>query len=123
MVYVNNFHKIKQKDVQKMKLFFLLVFVLSGCQKNVESDYISYDCKDLENYYAQSVAPILVNNCVGCHPGYDNFEGSVAAIMDGKVIERINLDISNPRFMPLGSAKLSQQELDIIQNFSELFCQ
>ena len=120
---MNNFHKIKQKDVQKMKLFFLLVFVLSGCQKNVESDYISYDCTELENYYVQSVAPILSNNCVGCHPGYDNFEGSVAAIMDGKVIERINLDISNPRFMPLGSAKLSQQELDIIQNFSELFCQ
>ena len=47
MVYVNNFHKIKQKDVQKMKLFFLLVFVLSGCQKNVESDYISYDCTEL----------------------------------------------------------------------------
>ena len=43
--------------------------------------------------------------------------------MDGKVIERINLDISNPQFMPLGSTKLSQQELDIIQNFSELFCQ
>ena len=120
---MNNFSKIKQKDVQKMKLFFLLVLVLSGCQKNVESDYISYDCTELENYYVQSIAPILANNCVGCHPGYDNFEGSVAAIMDGKVIERINLDISNPRFMPLGSAKLSQQELDIIQNFSELFCQ
>ena len=106
-----------------MKLFFLLVFVLSGCQKNVESDYISYDCTELENYYVQSVAPILANNCVACHPGYDTFEGSVAAIMDGKVIERINLDITNPRFMPLGSEKLSQQELDIIQNFSELFCQ
>ena len=106
-----------------MKLFFLLVFVLSGCQKNVESDYISYDCTELENYYVQSVAPILANNCVSCHPGYNDFEGSVAAIMDGKVIERINLDITNPRFMPLGSEKLSQQELDIIQNFSELFCQ
>ena len=89
-----------------MKLFFILLFVLSGCQKNVESDYIamSYDC-------------------VGCHPGYNDFEGSVAAIMDGKVIERINLDIFNPQFMSLGSEKLSQQELDIIQNFSELFCQ
>ena len=106
-----------------MKLFFILLLVLSGCQKNVESDYISYDCTELENYYVQSVAPILIDNCVGCHPGYNDFEGSVAAIMDGKVIERINLDISNPLFMPLGSAKLSQQELDIIQNFSELFCQ
>ena len=108
-----------------MKLFFILLFVMSGCQKNVESDYIdmSYDCVEVQDFYTQSVAPILINNCVGCHPGYNDFEGSVAAIMDGKVIERINLDISNPRFMPLGSAKLSQQELDIIQNFSELFCQ
>ena len=108
-----------------MKLFFILLFVLSGCQKNVEFDYIdmSYDCAEVQDFHTQSVAPILINNCVGCHPGYDTFEGSVAAIMDGKVIERINLDISNPQFMPLGSAKLSQQELDVIQNFSELFCQ
>ena len=106
-----------------MKLFFLLLFVLSSCQKNVESSYFNYDCIEVEDYYTQSVAPILINNCVGCHPGYNDFEGSVAAIMDGKVIERINLDISNPQFMPLGSTKLSQQELDIIQNFSELFCQ
>ena len=56
-----------------MKLFFILLLVLSGCQKNVESDYISYDCTELENYYVQSVAPILINNCVGCHPGYNDF--------------------------------------------------
>ena len=106
-----------------MKLFFLLLLVLNSCQKNVESSYLNYDCIELENYYTQSVAPILVNNCVGCHPGYNSFEGSVATIMEGKTIERINLKITNPRFMPKGSAKLSQQELDIIQNFSELFCQ
>ena len=106
-----------------MKLFFLLLLVLSSCQKNVESSYLNYNCTEVENYYTQSVAPILVNNCVGCHPGYNSFEGSVATIMEGKTIERINLKITNPRFMPKGSAKLSQQELDIIQNFSELFCQ
>ena len=106
-----------------MKLFFLLVFVLSACQKNVESSYLNYDCIEVEDYYTQSVAPILVNNCVGCHPGYNSFEGSVATIMEGKTIERINLNISDPRFMPLGGEKLSQQELDVIQNFSELFCQ
>ena len=106
-----------------MKLFFILLIILSSCQKNVESDYISYDCAELENYYVQSVAPILVNNCVGCHSGYNSFEGSVATIMEGNTIERINLNISDPRFMPLGGEKLSQQELDIIQNFSELFCQ
>ena len=106
-----------------MKQFFIFLFIISGCQKNIESDYISYDCIELEDYYIQSVAPILANNCVGCHTEYDSFKGSVAAIMDGNVIERVNLDISNPRFMPLGSARLSQQELDIIENFSELFCQ
>ena len=108
-----------------MKLFFILLFVLSGCQKNVESDYIgmSYDCVEVQDFYTQSVEPILTQNCVMCHSEYDSFEGSVTAIMDGNVIERVNLDISNPLFMPLGGEKLSQQELDIIQNFSELFCQ
>ena len=109
-----------------MKLFFILLFVLSGCQKNVESDYIinmSHDCAEVQDFYAQSVEPILTQNCVMCHSEYDSFEGSVTAIMDGNVIERVNLNISNPLFMPLGGEKLSQQELDIIQNFSELFCQ
>ena len=106
-----------------MKKFFLpiLLFSLTGCLNNVE-DVVGE--VQIEVSFSNDVQPILVaNNCVGCHPGYNDFEGSVAAIMDGKVIERINLDISNPQFMPLGSTKLSQQELDIIQNFSELFCQ
>jgi len=108
-----------------MKLFFILLFVLSGCQKNVESDYIdmNFDCVEVQDFYTQSVEPILTQNCVMCHSEYDSFEGSVTAIMDGNVIERVNLDISNPLFMPIGGEKLSQQELDIIQNFSELFCQ
>ena len=106
-----------------MKLFIILILFLSGCQKNIESEYMNYNCIEVENYYIQSVAPILNKNCAGCHPGYSSFEGSVATIMDGNAIKRINLDISNPRFMPLGSEKLSQQELDVIQNFSELFCQ
>ena len=91
-----------------MKLFFILLFVLYGCQKYAESDYISYDFAELKNYYVQSVSTILVNNCVGYHPGYNNFQGSVSAIMDGKVVKRINLDIYNPRFMPFGGKKISR---------------
>tara|TARA_Y100001980_G_C14504406_1_gene280087 strand:- start:342 stop:668 length:327 start_codon:yes stop_codon:yes gene_type:complete len=108
-----------------MKLFFILLFVLSGCQKNVESDYIdmSYDCVEVQDFYTQSVEPILAQNCVMYHTEYDSFGGPVTAIMDGNVIERVNLNISNPFFMLLGGVKLSIQELDIIQNFSELFCQ
>ena len=106
-----------------MGFFFILILFLSGCQKNIESEYMNYNCIEVESYYIQSVAPILNNNCVGCHPGYSSFEGSFETIMNGDAIKRINLDISNPRFMPLGSEKLSQPELDVIQNFSELFCQ
>jgi hypothetical protein len=51
------------------------------------------------------------------------FDGAVIGIMNGNVIHRINMETSNPLFMPLGSEKLSQQQLDIIQNFSELLCQ
>ena len=105
-----------------MKLFFIFFFMLFGCQKNIESDYISYDCIKFEDHYMQLVTPILANNCVGYHPGYDNFEDSLIAIINRNVINRINLDISNPRFIPSGFARLSQQELIIIQNFSELFC-
>ena len=43
--------------------------------------------------------------------------------MEGKTIEKINLNSSDPRFMPLGGKELSQLELDVIQNFLELFCQ
>tara|TARA_Y100000748_G_C15346692_1_gene430221 strand:- start:612 stop:743 length:132 start_codon:yes stop_codon:yes gene_type:complete len=42
--------------------------------------------------------------------------------MNGEVINRINMESSNPLFMPLGSEKLSQQQLEVIQNFSELLC-
>jgi hypothetical protein len=43
--------------------------------------------------------------------------------MNGDVLNRINLETSDSFFMPQGAEKLSQQQLDIIQNFSELLCQ
>ena len=106
-----------------MKIIIYLFFVIiMSCESNIESDYINYDCEKMQIFYEESVAPILLNNCVVCHSDYGSFEGSIAAIMDGNVIARINLDIANPRFMPLGSEKLPQQDIDIIQNFSEQLC-
>ena len=113
------------------RIISLLTLFVIGCEKNIESDYIGYDCDEVISYYQESVAPILSNHCVGCHSGssasgglaLDSFDGAVSGIMNGDVINRINLDTSSPLFMPRGSEKLSQQELDIIQNFSELLCQ
>ena len=113
------------------RIISLLTLFVIGCEKNIESDYIGYDCDEVISYYQESVAPILSNHCVGCHSGssasgslaLDSFDDAVSGIMNGNVIHRINMETSNPLFMPLGSEKLSQQQLDIIQNFSELLCQ
>jgi len=114
-----------------MKIIIYLFFVLiMSCESNIESDYITYDCEELQIFYEESVAPIFNNNCAGCHSAtnksgnlaLDNFDVSVDGIMNGQVISRINMDISNPLFMPLGSEKLSQQDIDIVQSFSEQLC-
>ena len=113
------------------RIISLLTLFVIGCEKNIESDYVGYDCDEVISYYQESVAPIMSNHCVGCHTGssasgglaLDSFDAAVGGIMNGDVIHRINMKASNPLFMPLGSEKLSQQKLDIIQNFSELLCQ
>ena len=107
-----------------------LVFII-GCEKNIESDYVNYDCDEVFSFYEQSVVQIMSDHCTGCHAesgasgglALDNFNNTVDGIMNGSVIQRIKMDPSNPLFMPLGSEKLSQQQIDIIQNFSELLCQ
>ena len=113
------------------RIISLLTLFVIGCEKNIESDYFGYDCDEVISYYQESVVPIMSNHCVGCHSGssasgglaLNSFDAAVSGIMNGNVIHRINMETSNPLFMPLGSEKLSQQELDIIQNFSELLCQ
>ena len=113
------------------RIIILSVVLMIGCEKNIESDYVSYDCNEVFSFYEESVAPIMSVHCIGCHSeagasgglALDNFNYTVDGIMNGSVIQRINMDPSNPLFMPLGSEKLSQQQIDIIQNFSELLCQ
>ena len=93
------------------------------CEKNIESDYVGYDCNEVISYYQESVAPVLSSHCIGCHSSssasgslaLDSFDSVVDGIMNGEVINRINMESSNPLFMPMGSEKLSQQQLEVIQ--------
>ena len=106
-----------------MKRIIILSFALiMACEKNIESDYISYDCEEIESFYIESVYPVMNNHCSGCHPSYGTFEGSVSAIILGEAINRVNLEITNPLFMPLGGEKLSRDEIDIITEFSSMLC-
>jgi hypothetical protein len=113
------------------RIISLIVLFMIGCEKNIEEDYVGYDCAEVQSYYQESVAPILSNHCIGCHSvsgasgglALDSFDAAVSGIMNGDVLNRINLETSDSFFMPQGAEKLSQQQLDIIQNFSELLCQ
>jgi len=113
------------------RIICLIALLVIGCEKNIESDYVGYDCEEVQSYYQESVAPIMSNHCIGCHStsnasgslSLDSFDSVVDGIMNGEVINRINMESSNPLFMPMGSEKLSQQQLEVIQNFSELLCQ
>ena len=109
-------------------LFLILCF---SCENNIEEDYAVHDdCSEAEVYYQQNIATIMLNNCVSCHStsnpsgglSLESFNSSVAAIRDGSIIYRINLELSDPLFMPLGSEKLSQEELKAIQDFSNILC-
>ena len=113
------------------RIICLIALLVIGCEKNIESDYVGYDCEEVQSYYQESVSPIMSNHCIGCHStsnasgslSLDSFDSVVDGIMNGEVINRINMESSNPLFMPMGSEKLSQQQLEVIQNFSELLCQ
>ena len=109
-------------------LFFIICF---SCENNIEEDYAVHDdCSEAEVYYQENIASIMLNNCVSCHStsnssgglSLESFNSSVAAIRDGSIIYRINLELSDPLFMPLGSEKLSQEELNAIQDYSNMLC-
>ena len=112
-------------------IIYLFLLIVMSCETNIESDYIIYDCAEMELLYEESVAPILASQCTACHSAsnqsgnlaLDSFDAAVGGIMSGNVISRINMEVSNPLFMPLGLEKLSQQSIDAIQNFAEQLCQ
>lgn len=119
----------------KRIIFLIIVFVFS-CEENIESDYteptdLGYDCEETQLYYQESIELIMSNHCNGCHSSsnpsgglaLDSFNSAVNGIMDGEVISRINMEPSNTLFMPMFSEKLSPQQLEVIQVFSEMLCQ
>ena len=111
-------------------IIYLLLLIVMSCENNIESDYVTYDCEVLQSLYEESVAPILANRCIACHSAsnksgnlaLDSYDDAIEGIMNGHVLSRINMDVSNPLFMPIGSEKLSPQSIDIIQNFAEQLC-
>ena len=102
-----------------------------GCENNVENDpdQNPTDCAVVEAYYEESVAPILTQNCIGCHSGSSPSGGlnlddytTVRSGM-GDVLVRVNREEGSSGFMPQGGSKLTDTELSILQSFFEMECE
>ena len=102
-----------------------------GCENNVadDPDQDPTDCSVVEAYYEESVAPILTQNCIGCHSGSSPSGGlnlddytSVRGGM-GDVLDRVNREEGSSGFMPQVGSKLTDAELSILQSFFEMECE
>ena len=90
------------------------VMVFASCSK--DEDEVAKTTFEL------NIKPILVVKCagVGCHinstaTSYDIYD--VAKLNVDKFIARIQLEKTDPKFMPLGGEKLAQADIDLIKKW------
>lgn len=108
-----------------LSIFILFFF---GCANNVAEDS-DQDCIEAESFYVETIAPILSQNCVGCHSGgspsgdlrLDSFT-SVRNSMES-TLDRVNRDQGSAGFMPQGGSKLTEEQLISLQAFFEMDCE
>ena len=102
-----------------------------GCENNVadDPDQNPTDCSIIEAYYEESVAPILTQNCIGCHSG-STPSGSLSletysSVKNGmgSVLDRVNRVQGSSGFMPQSGSKLHETDLDILQTFFDMDCE
>ena len=129
IVLFTNVKKIMVKLVIRLLSVALVYFF--GCENNVadDPDQDPTDCSVVEAYYEESVAPILTQNCIGCHSGSSPSGGlnlgdytSVRGGM-GDVLDRVNREEGSSGFMPQVGSKLTDAELSILQSFFEMECE
>jgi hypothetical protein len=113
--------------------YFSLTFVILtifSCETNVvKSDDPLVDCSIKESYYDTSVSSIMSQSCNGCHSGgspsggirTDNYSDVKNGI--SSILNRVERDVSMPGFMPLGSQKLSDEKISVLQAFLDMECE
>lgn len=111
-------------------LFSLIIFFIS-CENNVvdSTEPTNQDCFAVEEYYNETVAPIMALSCNECHSGsspsgfiktnnYDDVRDGLESI-----INRIQRDQNSVGFMPLGGEKLSNEDLSVLDVFLNMECE
>ena len=101
----------------RYSLFFLLI-ILCSCTYN-ELDPIS-DCDSDNPSFAICVKPIIDNNCLGCHSesslngDLSSYESIQEYIINQDLLDRVQRNINEIGFMPLGGNKLDDKQIDIL---------
>jgi len=127
--FIHKCREIMLKPVIRILPVALVYFF--GCENNVENDpdQNPTDCAVVEAYYEESVAPILTQNCIGCHSdsspsgGLNLDDYTSVRIGMGDVLDRVNREEGSSGFMPQGGTRLTDIELSILQSFFEMECE
>ena len=114
-----------------IRLLPVVLVYFFGCENNIADDpeQNPTDCSVVEAYYEESVAPILTQNCIGCHSGSTPSGGlslvTYSSVQNGmrSVLERVNREEGSSGFMPLGGSKLPGTDLDVLQTFFDMDCE
>ena len=114
--------------LERISLPSILFTLLFGCANNIAEELVE-DCSEAENFYIETIAPIMSQNCVSCHSGpsssgnqrLDSFLSVYSSIE--VTLDRVNRDPGSAGFMPLGGNKLTNEQIAALQAFIEMDCE
>lgn len=103
----------------------LISFLLTGCYKDNEEDLYpptGDNCDTTNVSYAQTVLPVLTNNCISCHSGagasagvrLDSYSAVAAAAASGRLLGSIKHQ-SGFSAMPQGAPQLPDCSINQIE--------
>lgn len=102
-----------------MRYLFLLI-ILSSCSYN-EIDI----CSTLTPSFSECVKPIIEENCIQCHRNNSSngllqtYDQIKFYIDNGELLDRVQRGTDQQGFMPPSGQKLSDNEIQILINWSE----
>jgi hypothetical protein len=104
----------------KSVVFLFGLVIITSCTYNEISI-----CDTDEPTYSDCVKPIIAANCLDCHSNGSAFgelltyEELKWSIVDGDLIERIQMNENDAGFMPYGGEKLNELDIQILIKWKE----
>jgi hypothetical protein len=124
---------IYANEAKRTGLFFLLLFVFTGCYRDNETSLYprsaapgSVNCDTVNLSYSHTIQQIFLQNCAlpGCHAssaatgGYklDNYSGVKSIVLSGRIIGAITHTVGYAS-MPKDAAMLSECQIGQIESW------